>query len=108
MIRILLFLCCVLIGMDFIEDYAGLEAYAENLSWLPLVQRIVVTITALIVVVTEYLNVKTFNITMLVFILVAIIFNPFVLLDPSVLSKVAVIILFVIQAIKSRSSARLR
>ena len=108
MIRILLFLCCVLIGMDFIEDYAGLEAYAENLSWLPLVQRIAVSITALLVVVTEYLNVKSFNITMLVFILVAIIFNPFISLDPSVLSKVAVIILFVIQAIKSKRTALLR
>ncbi|HLS11929.1 MAG TPA: hypothetical protein VK050_07190 [Flavobacteriaceae bacterium] len=108
MIRILLFLCCVLIGMDFIEDYAGLEAYAENLEWLPLAQRITVTITALLVVVTEYLTIRSFNITMLVFLLVAIIFNPFVHIYPSVISKVAVIILFVIQAIKRRTGVRLR
>ena len=108
MIRILLFLSCVLIGMDFIEDYSGLEAYAENLEWLPLVQRIVITITSLLVVVTEYLKIKSFNITMLVFLLVAIIFNPFIHIDPSTLSKVAVIILFVIQAIKSRKSVSTR
>ncbi|HLW14465.1 MAG TPA: hypothetical protein VKX30_03075 [Flavobacteriaceae bacterium] len=106
MIRILLLLCCVLIGMDFIEDYGGLEAYAENLEWLPLVQRIVVALTALIIVVSEYLKVKTFNITILVFLLVALIFNPFKHLEVSTVSKVAVIILFFIQAIKDKSGMR--
>lgn len=106
MIRILLLLSCVLIGMDFIEDYAGLEAYAENLEWLPLVQRIVITITALLVATKEYLKIRTFNITMLVFVLVAIIFNPFKHLDVSTLSKIAVIILFFVQAIKDKSGFR--
>src|SRR5690625_4303372 len=108
MIRILLLLSCVLIGMDFIEDYTGLEAYAENLEWLPLVQRIAVSITALVVAITEYLKIKTFNITIMVFILVAIIFNPIKILDVRTLSKIAVIILFVIQAIKDRSGIRLK
>lgn len=108
MIRILLLLCCVLIGMDFIEDYAGLEAYAENLEWLPLVQRIVVTATALLILVTEYLKIRSFNITMLVFALVAIIFNPFKHLDISAISKIAVIILFFIQAIKDKSGFRFK
>lgn len=106
MIRILLLLSCVLIGMDFIEDYAGLEAYAENLEWLPLVQRITITITALLVATKEYLKIRTFNITMLVFVLVAIIFNPFKHLDVSTLSKIAVIILFFVQAIKDKSGFR--
>lgn len=106
MIRILLLLCCVLIGMDFIEDYGGLEAYAENLEWLPLVQRIAVTITALIIVVMEYLKIRTFNITMLVFLLVALIFNPFKYLEFSTLTKIAVIILFFVQAIKDKSGIR--
>lgn len=106
MIRILLLLSCVLIGMDFIEDYTGLEAYAENLEWLPLVQRIVITITALLVATKEYLKIRTFNITMLVFVLVAIIFNPFKHLDVSTLSKIAVIILFFVQAIKDKSGFR--
>lgn len=108
MIRILLLLCCVLIGITFIDDYAGLEAYTENLEWLPLVQRIAITITALLVVVTEYLKIKTFNITILVFFLVAIIFNPFKPLDVSTLSKIAVMILFFIQAIKDRGRTRLK
>lgn len=108
MIRILLLLSSLLIGMDFIEDYAGLEAYAENLEWLPLAQRIAVTITALIVTVTEYLKIKTFTITILVFLLVAIIFNPIKLLDVSTLSKIAVIILFLIQAIKDKNAIRLK
>lgn len=89
--------------MDFIEDYAGLDAYAENLGWLPLVQRIVLTITGLIVVVTEYLKTKSFNISMLVFLLVALIFNPFYFLEVTAITKVAVIILFFVQALKNRT-----
>lgn len=89
--------------MDFLEDYAGLEAYADNLGWLPLVQRIAVTITALIVVVTEYLKIQSFNITMLVFLLVALIFNPFYFLEVTTITKIALIILFFVQALKNRT-----
>lgn len=89
--------------MDFIEDYAGLEAYTDNLGWLPLVQRIAVTVTALIVVVTEYLKNRSFNITMLVFLLVALIFNPFHFLEVTTITKIAVIILFFVQALKNRT-----
>lgn len=108
MIRILLLLCCVLIGMDFLEDYGDLEAYAENLGWLALAQRVAVTITALFIVVTEYLKIRSFNITMLVFLLVSLIYNPFYFLEVSIITKVAVIILFFIQALKSRTGKLLQ
>lgn len=108
MVRILLFLCCVLIGMDFIESYGELEAYSENLGWLPLVQRIAVCVTALVIIAIEYSKIRSFNITILVFALVAIIFNPFKHLEVSTISKIAVIVLFFIQAIKDKSLIRFK
>lgn len=101
MIRVLLLLCCVLIGMDFIDDYAGLDAYADNLDWLSMAQRIAITATALLVVVTEYIKNKSFNVTMLIFFLAALIYNPFVELQTSMITRIAVIVLFFVQALKS-------
>ncbi len=106
MIRLLLFLCCILIGAEFLEEYSGMEEMTFNLDWLPIVQRIVISITALIIVITEYLKIKSFNITMLVFLLVLLIYNPFKYFEVSTITKVASIVLFFMQALKARNNTR--
>lgn len=101
MIRLLLFLCCILIGIEFLDKYTQVDNF--SLDWLPLVQRIAIFITALFLAVTEYLKIKSFNITMVVFLLVALIFNPFQFLEIKPITKIATLILFFIQAIKTKN-----
>lgn len=102
MIRLLLFSCCILIGVELFDEYAEVDQLTLNMDWLPLAQRIVVSITAVFLVVSEYLKLKSFNITMMVFLLVLLIYNPFYFFPISNITKISAIVLFFIQALKTR------
>lgn len=99
MLRILLIASCVLLGLDFVEDQMG------NMDWLPMAQRIVLSLTAVLTIYSEFKIFKSFRLSILIFMFVLFLYNPIMpLFEVSSLTKIALIILFFVQILKSQQN----
>lgn len=97
MLRILLIASCVLLGLDFLEDQIG------NMDWLPMAQRVVISLTAILTIYQEFKIFKSFRLSILVFMFVLFLYNPIKpIFEVSVVTKVALMILFFVQMLKAQ------